>query len=458
MFKKIKELNIHLIIICLTIGIFLGLNLSFAKSAENNTLKYLDYFHFVYQTIKNQFVENKNAETIFQGAMKGMLDSLNDPYSRYLDKKKYAEFKEAVTGKFVGIGIEITVKNDQVIVIAPIEDAPAYKAGIITGDIILKVDDNIVKGTNLSDVIKKIKGKPNTKTTILIKRNGFPEPLKFVLERESIKVKSTKYGIIKEEKSLAYIKITHFFDTTAIEVEKALKFFNSKNINKLILDLRDNPGGNLEASINISDFFLPKNKIIVTTKGRKDSKVKDDFKSKTNSLYTGKLILLVNSGSASASEVLSGALQDNKRAKLVGQKTFGKALVQQLIDIDPGKTGFTLTIRKYYTPSGALIHKKGINPDYKIEQNLIPKADRKNLGRIINDGLLEEFTKTNKTYNSENTKKLITFLNEKKLPISDRVAAFYLKKQINRYKKRSLYDIEFDTELNKAIKIINERK
>ncbi len=456
MFKKIRERNTHLILIFFLCGIFLGSSLSFVRSAQENTLRYLDYFHFVYQSIKKEFVEEKKSEVLLEGAMQGMLQSLNDPYSRYLDEKQYAQFKTAVTGNFVGIGVEITVKDGDVIVIAPIEGSPARSAGILAGDIIVKVDDNQMRGKNLNAVIKKIKGKPGTKTIVYVRRKGFSELLNFEIIRKAITVKSTRYGTIKEQPGIGYIKISHFYETSASEIDKILKKFNKQQIKKMILDLRGNPGGNLNAAIQISDMFLAKDKVIVTTRGRKSQKSEDNFKATSDQLFKGKLIVLVNKGSASASEVLAGALQDNKRAPLAGQKTFGKALVQQLIDINPGKTGFTLTIRKYYTPNGALIHKKGIAPDHKMPEDLIPEKDLKNLGRIINDKLFHKFAKTHKIYKKENIEKLLSFLESNQLKISERTAAYYFKRELNRYKKASLYDLEFDSTLSQAIKLINE--
>ncbi len=449
--NKIKERSYHLMLILFLAGFFIGLNSSYIFSAGEQSFKYLDYFHGVYKTINEEYVEQAEPKTLFYGAIRGMLSSLSDPYSRFLDEEDYSEFHEQVTGEIVGIGVEITVVDDEIIVIAPIEDSPAEKAGVMPGDKIIRVDEAVVRGKNINEVIKNIRGKPSTKTKIYIMRDGFPEPIELEIARSQIKVHSVKTGIIEEGTVCGYLKITNFYEDTYVEVEKALASLNAKHINKLILDLRDNPGGNLDTSIRIADYFLPKDKVIVSTRGKEGSGVVEEYKSKTDEFYNGKIIMLVNGGSASASEILAGALKDNDRAKLLGEKTFGKALVQRIIDIEPKKLGFALTIRKYYTPSGAMIHKTGITPDYVVVGNIIPEADRKNLGRIFNDKLINEFSLTNKEYNEKSVMDLMGFLNSKNLPVSKTVAAYYFKQQISKNKVRPLYDLEDDIQLKEAI-------
>lgn len=458
MLEKLRSRNLHLSLVLFFGGLFLGLSISFARSADDTTFRFLDQFHFVYQTIRAEYVEDTNARQLFEGAMQGMLAALNDPYTRFLDKEQYAEFREGVTGEFVGIGVEISVKDDEIVVIAPIEDSPAKRAGIIQGDVILKVDETVVRGKNISEVIKQIKGQPESEVKILVRRTGFSEPLEFAIQRAPIHMSSVKYGIIQEQRGkTGYIRITQFFDNTPRDVKKALETYNAQRINRLVLDLRDNPGGNFDSAIEIADFFLPKDTVVVSTRAREGSNISEEYKAKNDVFYNGKILLLVNGGSASASEILAGALQDNKRASLMGQKTFGKALVQRLIDIMPRETGFTLTIRKYFTPSGKMIHKQGIEPDLALEAATIPEADRKNLGRILNDRLVTEFVKNNKTYNDTTVAAFKRFLEEKGLPLSDKVARFHLKHEIGRLQPSPLYDLEFDSELQKALDELHAR-
>jgi len=452
MIKKFFSSKLHLVIIMFLTGFILGMNFT-ATSADDTSFKYLDFFHFVYQTVKTDYVETSSPKKLFEGAIRGMLQSLDDPYTRFLDEAEYAEFKEEVTGKFIGIGVEISIKDGEIVVISPIEDTPAKKAGICAGDIIVKIDDTFTKGKQVSDIIKKIKGNPDSKVKLLVRRDGLPEPIEFEVKREPIKVSSIKYGVMDENASVGYLRISHFYAETAADAEKAIKDLNNRKIRKIVLDLRDNPGGDMEAAIKIADLFLEQGKVIVSTRGREGSGINEEYKSQSIPSYTGDLIVLVNGGSASASEILSGALRDNKRAKLIGQKTFGKALVQRVIDVESEKTGFTLTIRKYFTPSGDMIHKKGIAPDILVASYNVPETDRKNLGRAFNDKLFEEFAKSHPEYSDTTRKQLEDFLKEKNAVLSDKVASYYFKQELYRYKKSPLYDLEFDQELNRALEL-----
>jgi carboxyl-terminal processing protease len=452
MLKKFFSMRIHIAIIVFIVGFLLGMNFT-ASSAEDSSFKYLDFFHFVYQTIKTDYVENSSPKTLLEGAMRGMLQSLEDPYTRFLDEAEYEEFKEEVTGKFIGIGVEISIKDGEIIVVSPIDDSPAKKAGVRSGDTIVKIDDTYTKGKQVSDIIKKIKGLPDSKLKLLVRREGIPELLDFEVNREPITMSSVKFGVIDENAGIGYLHITHFYAETAIDTEKALKELNTKKIKKLILDLRDNPGGDMDAAIRIANLFIEPGKVVVSTRGRDGSGINEEYKTQTQPVYNGDLSVLVNGGSASASEILSGAIRDNKRGKLIGQKTFGKALVQRVVDIDNGKTGFTLTIRKYFTPSGEMIHKKGISPDIVTIGNAVPEDDRKNLGRAFNDKLFEEFAKTHAEYTESNRKLLVDFLIKKNAPISEKTASYFYKQELYRYKPSPLFDREFDIELNKALEL-----
>lgn len=450
--KYLLSKRVHFVLVVFLVGFFLGVNFS-PSVAEDAAFKYLDFFHFVYQTIKSDYVENVSPKTLLEGAMRGMLQSLDDPYTRFLDEAEFSEFKEEVTGKFIGIGVEISIKDGEIVVVSPIDDTPAKKAGIRSGDVIVKIDDIFTKGKQVSDIIKKIKGVPDSKVKLLVRREGIPELLDFEVKRQPIAVSSVKSGIIEELPSVGYLHITHFYAETAVDTEKVLKDFNSRKIKKVILDLRDNPGGDMEAAIKIANLFLEPGKVIVSTRGREGSGINEEYKAQTQPVYTGEVLVLVNGGSASASEILSGALRDNKRGRLIGQKTFGKALVQRVIDIDSEKTGFTLTIRKYYTPSGEMIHKKGIAPDIVLAGNTIPEADRKNLGRAFNDKVFEEFVKTHSEYTDANRKQLGSFLVNKGTPLSEKISSYFFKQELYKFKPTPLYDREFDLELNKALEL-----
>ncbi|MCP4134190.1 MAG: S41 family peptidase [bacterium] len=454
MFKRLKERNFHLLLLAFFIGYFLGINVSYTASATEPTQKYLNYFHQVYQIITKDYVDTPQNKDLFYGAIQGMIKSLDDPFSRFLDEKSYASLREMTTGKFVGVGIEITIRDGEVVVISPIEDSPAMKAGILSNDIIMKVNKTVIKGKKLPEIVKLIKGLPKTKVTLFVKRQGFSDLLEFEIKRAPIKIKSVDSGIIKDN-NVGYIKIKNFGSDTVRDTVKALKTFNGKKIDNVIVDLRYNPGGLLTAAIDLSDLFLEKGKIIVSTKGRKGSGIEEKFNSMNDPVYTGEMIVLVNHGSASASEIFSGAMRDNKRCKLLGEKTFGKGSVQKTFNLDK-RIGVAITIAKYYTPSGEMIHKKGIKPDIKVEVKKLSKEDKASLNKIYKEKLLDKFVIKGMIYNAETKNKLKAYLEGKKIKLSDKTTNFILKSKINRYKKRALYDLEFDNQLVSAINKLNK--
>ncbi len=458
MFKKTAERKLHLFIFTFLLGLFLGINTSFRLSAGVPAHTYLDYFHQVYQLINSEYVDTISPKDIFYGAIRGMVQSLKDPFSRFLDEEAFSELKEETTGKFVGVGVEITTRNGEIVVISPIEDTPAMRAGIKAGDIISKINDTRIKDKNLSDIVKLIRGIPNTKVTLTIVREGYDEPLTFDIERAPIRVETVSHDIIKSpDRTIGYIRLKVFSSDTSREIEKVLNEFNKKGIDHLLMDLRWNPGGLLDKAVSISELFLEKGKIIVSTRGREGTGNVREYSSKRDPLYRGKVILLVNKGSASASEIVAAALRDNKRCILVGEKTFGKGSVQKFYNLDDS-TGVSLTIAKYYTPSGASIHGKGISPDVVSAAYDFPEKEKKDISIIIKKKLAESFVKDHKEYNEQNKKAFISYLNQNRINISNTSAHYLLKNEVFRYMKKPLYDMEFDTQLRKAIEIFNARK
>lgn len=455
MLKKISERKLHLMLISFFLGLFIGLSASFRLSADEPAHRYLDYFHQVYNYILTEYVDTPVTKDIFYGAINGMMKALNDPYSRFMDEKAFKEFKEDITGDFIGVGVEITVKDGEIVVISPIEGSPAMQAGIMQGDVITRVDGVGIKSKPVDDIVKLIRGRPGSRIRLEVKRQGIDSPLDYELTRTRIHTKSVSYGII-EGKNAAYLRIKIFGDDTKREVEEALKFFNSKNMGNLVIDLRGNPGGKLDEAIGISDFFLEKGKVIVTTKGRAGSGQVQESKSQNDPLYRGKIVVLVNKGSASASEILAGALKDNGRGKLLGEKTFGKGSVQRLFDLSD-LVGITLTVAKYYTPSGASIHGVGIEPDIAVSGQIIPDSERTAVNQIMKGKILEDFAKANKTYNDDTRRKFMELLRSRNITLSERSANYMLMTETGRYSKQALYNLEFDQQLNRAIAVLNEQ-
>lgn len=456
MFKKISKRKIHFIILAFLCGLFIGVNFSFMATAGEPAHKYLDYFHRVYQLIRTEYVDETDNKKVFYGAIEGMIKSLDDPFSRFLDEKSFNDLKEMTTGKYVGVGIVITIRDDEIVVISPIDDSPAMEAGVLAGDVITRVNGISLKGKKLSEVVKLIKGLPRTRVKVTIKRVGYDEEMEYEIERKPIKIKSVVSATIRE-KNIGYLKIKSFGADTSGDVSKALKKFNREGIEDLIIDLRFNPGGLLQAAVDISDLFLEKDKTIVTTRGRADSRREQVFKSLNDPLFKGKVLVLVNKGSASASEILSGAVKDNDRGRLLGVKTFGKGSVQKTYNLDK-KVGVAITIAKYYTPSGKMIHKKGIIPDFVVESRKLSKGDSEALKKINREDLLAKFVTGNMVYNEESKKKFMELLKKKGIGLSKITADFILKSRINRFKKQSVYDLEFDKQLNSAIEKIASMK
>ena len=334
----------------------------------------------VFETARDNFVEEADEKKMLEAAMNGMLQAL-DPHSSYLSADDFKEFNDKSLGEFGGLGIQITSDRGAVRVISPIDDTPAAKAGIKAGDYITHIDDEQVFDMTLNQAVKKMKGRPGTKVKLTIISDG-EEPRTITLKRAIIKVESVKY----EEKSIAgadddtnekigYIRISDFGATTAKELNKALEKLEKKDVIGYVLDVRNNPGGYLTAAIDVADAFLDAGEI-VSTRGKRKTDIERNF-AKAGDLANGKpVVVLINHGSASASEIVAGALQDNGRALVMGSQSFGKGSVQQQKPLGDG-TAIHITIARYYTPSGRSIQNEGITPDIEVLQSKIEVLERK---------------------------------------------------------------------------------
>jgi carboxyl-terminal processing protease len=319
----------------------------------------------VLEHVRREYVENISDQELIEAAIRGLIADL-DPHSAFLDAEQFDEIRISTTGEYSGVGIEVALENGVVKVITPIEDTPAFRAGVLAGDRILAVDGVPVNSENLSDTIDRMRGRVGTPVKITIARSPDPKPLEFTLSRASVQVHSVTQEML--EPGLGYVKISHFSETTTPDLEAAiakLKKTSAGKLRGLVLDLRNNPGGVLEAAIGVSDVFLDGG-LIVTANGRApDARFSMDAKP-GDDLDGAPLIVLVNSGSASASEIVAGALQDHHRARLVGSQTYGKGSVQTVMALSDGHA-IKLTTSRYFTPSGASIHERGIKPDVVIE-------------------------------------------------------------------------------------------
>ncbi len=342
-------------------GFFVGVS---KTVAEEDEYSYLKLFSDVLKIVKENYVKEPEIKSLIYGAISGMVSSL-DPFSAFFPPDKYKEFMQETEGEFGGIGIEISMEKGRPIVVAPIEGTPAYRAGLRAGDVIIAVDGEDTFGKSLLEIVRKIRGKPGTKVTLTIMRKGVEKPFKVEITRAIIRIESVKWTKYED---LGYIKIIQFQHNTALDLRKAIRDLLNKDIRGLILDLRNNPGGLLSEAVKVSDLFLPEGKLIVYTKGRGGEE--DKYYAKEPPLVPESLpvVVLINKGSASASEIVTGALKDHGRAIVIGEKSFGKASVQNIIPLEDG-SALKLTVAYYYTPNGNLIHKKGIAPDVEVSMD-----------------------------------------------------------------------------------------
>ncbi|MCR4337922.1 MAG: S41 family peptidase [Candidatus Omnitrophica bacterium] len=325
----------------------------------------IELFSYALTTIQSEYVEEKTPKDLIYGSLKGMLSSL-DPHSQFLEPDDYKELKTETQGKFGGLGIEISVKDGLLTVITPIEDTPAWKVGIKAGDRIVKIEDEVTKDLTLSDAVKKLRGDPGTSVHITVLRETEFKLHDFTIVREIIQVQDVKDVQILED-HIGYIRLAEFREDSHKEFHKGLEQLAKDGADSVILDLRNNPGGLLNVAIEITEEFLKEGELVVTTKGRRAAQTIETFsRPGPNKVLDWPIAILINEGSASGSEILAGALKDNKRAILVGTKSFGKGSVQSVIPLPDG-SGLRLTTSKYYTPSGVSIHGKGIEPDVKVE-------------------------------------------------------------------------------------------
>ncbi len=348
--------------------IFSGASAKAAAAAD--TYRQLNLFGDVFERVRADYVEKPNDSKLIETAINGMLAGL-DPHSSYMDAKSFRDMQVQTRGEFGGLGIEVTMQDGLIKVVAPIDETPAAKAGVLSNDLITKLDDEQVQGLTLNQAVEKMRGPVNTKIRLTIMRKGQTKPIEISITRAVIRVRSVRSHV--EGDDVGYIRLTQFNEQTTEGLKKAIADIKAKvSDNKLkgyILDLRNNPGGLLDQAISVSDAFLQKGEI-VSTRGR-NAEETQRFNARAGDLTGGKpVIVLVNGGSASASEIVAGALQDHKRSTVLGTLSFGKGSVQTIIPLGSGNGALRLTTARYYTPSGRSIQAKGITPDIKVLQDV----------------------------------------------------------------------------------------
>ena len=415
MASKFKQIS--LVGMGVMIGAALTLNYSAIAEREPEPLPLEDLraFSEIFGKIKSDYVEPVEDKKLITEAINGMLSGL-DPHSAYLDNEAFKELQVGTQGEFGGLGIEVGMEDGFVKVVSPIEDTPAFKAGVKSGDLVIKLDDTPVKGMTLNDAVKRMRGKPGTDVTLTIIRKGESKPLTITITRAVIKIKSVKYKLA--EPGFGYVRITQFQEHTGANLVEAMKDLGEQNkgpLKGLVLDLRNDPGGLLNTAVSVSGAFLKQGDLVVYTDGRiEDAKMRltnarenylrpgeaDYLKNLPTWVKSVPLVVLVNGGSASASEIVAGALQDHKRALVVGTQSFGKGSVQTILPLNNG-TAIKLTTARYFTPNGRSIQAKGITPDIIVEEATVSSGEtaklevrEADLERHLSNGNEEATTKS----------------------------------------------------------------
>ncbi len=397
--KKTLYAIIVLQMIILVSAVLVGHSIGKAQTRENNSFSYRDQFAMItkaMQYIRDKYKdEDVDVEKLVYGSIKGMVEALDDPYSEFLAPEMYRDMMEKTSGKFGGLGIQITIRfvNDypRLMVMSPIEGSPAHKAGVEAGDYIVKIDGESTFGISLEKAMHRMRGKPGTEVTITVVREGVDEPMDITITRGVIQFEMVKPRILYSD--IGYIRLSEFSDTTPEDIDKALEEFGKAKVKGIVLDLRSNPGGTLAAAVDVASDFLNEDQLVVYTQGRSEEDYREFRVQKGKPRSRLPLVILVDQMSASGSEIVVGAIKDHKRGLIVGNEhsTFGKGSVQTIFPMPDGKSGLKLTVANYYTPSGKNINKIGIEPD--IQYPDLTSSEVKIFRKLRSSEALDQFVK-----------------------------------------------------------------
>ena len=454
------------VLLCTTLLIFAPG--AFADSSNRNIQRYISLFEQVFRFVHENYVDEVEPEVLFEGALNGLFDSLDDPHSTYLTENEMQDLTDTTSGKFGGVGLYISKSergegeedtavegySPYVRVVAPIEDTPAAKAGIHAGDLITAIEGDSTKDMDLDEVVDRRRGTPGTDVSITILR-GEDIDFPVTLTRAVIEVPTTKHDMIPG--GIGYLRIIQFTPLTDERVLDALKYFKKQNFNSLIIDVRNNPGGLLTSVVDVTDFFLPGG-IIVSTRSRIPSE---------NMVYTADpevqisrnvpIVVLIDKGSASASEILAGALKDRDRAYLIGETSFGKGSVQQIKYI--GEGGFKLTMSRYYTPSGTNIDKIGIEPDKEVKEPELNEEERASYRKLLEEQTIADFVENSRPITSREIDRFIEKLRKQGIVLEERILRKLIRNEIHKTNDSPpVYDLEYDLALQKAVEMLKSGK
>ena len=431
---------------------------AYAQDSKAESQRYYSIFQSAFDFILENYVDEIDPKILYEGAMQGMFNSLGDPYSSFLTEAMMSDLNDTTTGKFGGIGLYISKpladpkhpdRRLFVEVVSPIEDTPGWRVGIMPGDQITKINGEPTEPLSMDEVLQRLRGAPGSEVTITILRGTnlvFDEKI----TRAMIEVPTVKRSMLPDK--VAYLRIIEFTPQTVSRVRESLDWFKTQGYTALVIDLRNNPGGLLQSVIQIADLFLERG-IIVSTKSRNRYE---------NAVYQAKpdlavpwdlrIAVLINKGSASASEILAGALKDQKRAYLVGENSYGKGSVQQVLPL--GDTGFKLTMSRYYTPSDANIDKKGIAPDLEVKEPELGPEEEASLSKLIENEVFAAFAAANPNASAQQIDKYVKGLRDAGSPVSERVLRKMIRNQLERTSISPAYDLEYDLQLNAALEAL----
>ncbi|NPV01875.1 MAG: S41 family peptidase [Brevinematales bacterium] len=432
-----------------------------ADPEDDNYFKYFPMFKKAYYTLKKEYYDKDKvtAKNLFYGAIKGMLMALDDPYSVFMEPQLAKEFNIDMSAKFGGLGIHIDIRDGWLTIISPIEDTPAWKAGLKPNDKIVEIDGVTTRDITVMEAIAKLRGKPGTKVTITVVRQGIDEPFKVTLVREEIIIKTVKSAMIEEKnKNYGYVRISEFSMPTADELKKHLKDILSKKPSGLIIDLRGNPGGLLNVVVYCVDCFLDEG-LIVYTRGRLSDNNSEFYAKKENTIVPMNMpvIVMIDQGSASASEIFAGAMKDTGRAVIVGMKSFGKGSVQKPFDFPEDSSIMKYTVAKYFTPGGNVIDKIGLQPDVE-EKNWYEKIDneeKNDLYKIQSTNFIKDFVAKHPKPTDADLNQFRQDMLKLNYKISMISLKWLVKMKIHESDMPNVYDLEFDDQLVKALNILD---
>ncbi len=429
---------------------------------ENSYFKYYRMFSESYNVIKKEFYDEKmvSSSNLWYGALKGMMENLNDPYSMFMDPTTAKEFSIDVTGSFGGLGLQIDMKDGELTVVSPMEDTPAWRAGIKPGDKIIEIEGVSTKGILVKDAVDKLRGNIGTKLTITLQREGVEEPFKVTMTREEIKLKTVKSDYIDfGKRKYGYIKMLEFSVPTADEFKKQLKDELAKNPAGIIVDLRNNPGGLLNVVADCVNYFLDEG-IIVYTRGRVSDN-NQEFSAKKDLTFVPKelpLVVLINQGSASASEIFAGAMQDTGRGVLVGMKSFGKGSVQKTYTFPDDGSTIKYTVARYYTPSGICIDKIGLTPNVteKLWYETLGDDEKTAIVKLENTNIIKDFMSKNGDITDEKLKGFRKELLAKGFNVSEKSLNYLIGMKKTENSIPPVYDLSDDNQLVKALNVLQD--